>query len=711
MSHAAIPAKVLFIDDDAGIRRAFRRVLSTRGIETDTASTGAEALSLAELHQYPVVVTDLRMPGMDGLTLIDHMRVLQPHAAFVVVTGMPDLDLNRTNASASQIDAVLSKPWNADELEEVLRRAAALYEQRCGAGGKQRDDYPSVLVIEDNAADAEAIRGMLEPVAQELVLAERLAEGLQVLRQRKFDAVLADLSLPDARGLDVVVRIRTLAPDAAVVILGGLDDEEVALRGVQMGVQDYMSKRSMDARSLRRTLRYAVERKRAEQRLAYLARHDQLTGLANRTTFQEKLNAALARARRQSQPLAVLFVDIDRFKSVNDSLGHESGDHLLKTISQRLVASVREYDTVARLGGDEFAVLLEDIDGNAAPAEVATRILASLTLPMMMNDIELVLTASVGVAIHPDAGDSGERLMKAADKALHASKLRGRNTYQIAHGEEDTEARQRLRLAAELRHALREKQFLLFYQPQIDIRDSRVVGLEALLRWRKPDGRLVSPAEFIPVLEDTGLIVDVGVWVLEESCQQLARWRQEGMTDLRVAVNLSAKQFETNDLLCTVKRALQLSGIEPDGLELEITESLLMQDTSRTNETLEALKALGVRIAVDDFGTGYSSLSYLERFRVDVLKIDRSFINAINVTGRRGSVAGAIVGLGHRLGLEVVAEGVETEDQLSHLQGSDCDVVQGFYFGRPSDAWTRSSLEDIITRLLPRVTPRAVAKG
>lgn len=703
--------KVLFIDDDAGIRRAFSRVMATRGFETECAGTGPEAVALAERCIYPVIVTDLRMPGMDGLTLIDRLRPLQPHAAYVVITGMPDLDLNRANATANQIDAVLSKPWNADELEEVLKRAANLFAQRCGVAEVHTEDLPRVLVIEDNPTDAETMRGILEPVTSEIVLHERLAEALQVMRQRSFDAVLADLSLPDARGLDVVVRLRTLAPDAAIIILGGADDEDVALRGVQMGVQDYLSKRSMDPRTLRRTLRYAVERKRAEQRLAYLARHDQLTGLANRTTFVEKLNSALARARRQTQPLAVLFVDVDRFKAINDSLGHEAGDHLLKTVSLRLQQSVREYDTVARIGGDEFAVLLEDIDNAHGPTEVSQRILAALTAPIIVNDIELVMTGSVGVAVHPQAGDSAERLMKAADSAVHAAKNKGRNNFQMAVGDDDADATKRIRLSAELRHALKAKQFLLFYQPQIDIREARVSGLEALLRWRKPDGRLVSPADFIPILEDTGLIVDVGAWVLEESCMQLRRWRDEGMRDLRVAVNLSAKQFETNDLIRVVQNALQVSGIEPDGLELEITESLLMQDTSHTNQTLEALKALGIRIAVDDFGTGYSSLAYLERFRVDVLKIDRSFINAINATGRKGSVAGAIVGLGHRLGLEVVAEGVETEDQLHHLHSSDCDVVQGFYFGKPADNWKRASLEDIITRLLPAQKLKAVAEG
>jgi|GEM_PF-579065 len=703
--------KVLFIDDDAGIRRAFSRVMATRGFETECAGTGIEAVHMAELCAYPVIVTDLRMPGMDGLSLIERLRPLQPHAAYVVITGMPDLDLNRANATANQIDAVLSKPWNADELEEVLRRAATLYHQRCGVTDAAPEDAPTVLVIEDNPTDAETIRAMLDPVASEIVLTERLAEALQLMRGRTFDAVLADLSLPDARGLDVVVRLRMLAPDAAIVILGGLDDEDVALRGVQMGVQDYLSKRTMDARSLRRTLRYSVERKRAEQRLAYLARHDQLTGLANRTTFLEKLTSALARARRQAQPLAVLFVDVDRFKAINDSLGHEAGDLLLKTVSERLQASVREYDTVARIGGDEFAVLLEDLASPGGPTEVSQRILTALTAPIVVNDIELVMTGSVGVAIHPQAGDTSERLMKAADSALHSAKAKGRNNFQMAVGDDDADATKRIRLTAELRHALKAKQFLLFYQPQIDIRANKVIGLEALLRWKKSDGRLVSPLEFIPILEDTGLIIDVGAWVLEEACQQLKRWRAEGMDKLRVAVNLSAKQFETDGLIKVVQNALDLSGIEPDGLELEITESLLMQDTSHTNQTLEALKAMGLRIAVDDFGTGYSSLAYLERFRVDVLKVDRSFINAINVNGRKGSVAGAIVGLGHRLGLEVVAEGVETKDQLHHLQANDCDMVQGFYFAKPTDNWVRASMEDIITRLLPPAPLKVAAEG
>lgn len=677
---------ILFVDDDASMRRTFARAIAPYGYDVELASSGQEALRMAQDRVYAVVVTDLRMPGIDGMALIELLGMMRPGTAFVILTGLPELDLPKAQAGEQSIVSVLGKPWDETEMLETLERAIELH-QHWRRDAAETAVGTSVLLLEDNPGDADLVNIYLSEVgAYEITHVDRLDAALNQLREHSFDVVLSDLSLPDARGLDCVRRIQQMSPKSALIVLSGLEDDQVAMQAMQLGAQDYLPKRQINEQSLHRAIRYASERKRVERRLSQLAHFDQLTGLANRTTFRNRLDHVLARARRKQLEFAVMFLDLDRFKTVNDSLGHDAGDALLQQVSERLQRCVRDYDTVARLGGDEFAILLEDLSGGEIPTVVAERITAAFGEPFFVAEAPLPVATSIGIAEFPGDASTADELMKCADMAMYSSKGRERTTYStFPPVKADWVAAADLQ--REVRQGLERQRYVLHYQPQIELGGNRVQGAEALLRLKRSDGTLIPPVEFIPILEDTGQILEVGEWVLREACQQAARWHEAGHVQTVVAVNLSARQFERPGLVATVENVLNETQLDHQCLELEITEGLLMRDTGATNTSLSALKELGVRLAIDDFGTGYSSLAYLDRFEVDVLKIDRAFVKNITDGRNRGTIASAIVGLGHKVGLQVVAEGVETPSQLNFLRQEGCDSVQGYLLGRPAEHW------------------------
>jgi diguanylate cyclase (GGDEF)-like protein/PAS domain S-box-containing protein len=444
-----------------------------------------------------------------------------------------------------------------------------------------------------------------------------------------------------------------------------------------------------------------VVRKQAEERERYLANFDELTGLPNRTQFNQRLGHALARARRAEEPLAVLFIDLDRFKNVNDTLGHTAGDRALMEIAQRLRGCLREVDTVSRLGGDEFVVLIEGAGQPADTAEVAQKILTAVARPVILEEQEFHLTASIGISTCP--GDSGDLqgLMKNADIAMYRAKEQGKNTFQFYSAQINTHTLARVALEADLRHALERKEFLLHFQPKVDIPGNRIVGVEALVRWQQPGKALVPPALFIPLAEETGLIVSIGEWVLRTACLQNKAWQAAGLPRMRIAVNLSPRQFTHEHLLEDVARMLAQTGLDAADLELEITESMVMRDPERAITLLGGLKAMGVHLSMDDFGTGYSSLSYLKRFPLDSVKIDRSFIHDLPDDSDDVAITQAIIAMAHSLRLGVIAEGVETEEQLRFLRDHGCDQMQGYLFSKPLP-------EAEITRLLRRAAPAGV---
>jgi diguanylate cyclase (GGDEF)-like protein/PAS domain S-box-containing protein len=423
----------------------------------------------------------------------------------------------------------------------------------------------------------------------------------------------------------------------------------------------------------------------AEQRVLQLSQYDSLTLLPNRLLFRDRLNTALTMARRNGSKVAVCFLDLDRFKAINDSLGHQVGDQLLLEVSKRLKDCVRDCDTVARLGGDEFALVLPELTDQQGSIVVAERVLQSLSAPVSLNDNDFFISASLGLTLFPSDATDADGLLRNADTAMYRAKEMGRNNFQFFTSEMNTNALEAMKLERDLRRALELGEFQLYYQPKVSCDTGRIIGFEALLRWKHPQRGLVSPAEFVPLLEETGLIVPVGEWVLKTACAQARAWADAGLGQLNIAVNVSGKQMH-EELCDTVRAALDYSGLPPEYLELELTESYLMRDAENIIATLRQLKAMNISLSVDDFGTGYSSLAYLKRFPLDSLKVDRAFVQDITANAGDVSITRAIITLAHSFNLKVVAEGVETEGQLALLIANQCDIIQGYYFSRPLPA-------------------------
>jgi len=429
-----------------------------------------------------------------------------------------------------------------------------------------------------------------------------------------------------------------------------------------------------------------TERKQHDAELEYQASHDSLTGLPNRSLLRDRIEQAIGKARRDNHLVAVVFVDLDHFKLINDSLGHHVGDRLLLEVADRLMACVRGHDSVARQGGDEFVIVLtEQYDENEI-ISIVSRLLDAISQPWVDEGQEYGLSCSVGISCFPQDGDDPDALLRCADAAMYKAKASGRSTYHFFTPELNQAISERLELENSLRHALERDEFLVYYQPRIEVASGRIVGAEALIRWNCPDKGLIPPDSFIPIAEETGLIIPIGQWILQEACRQNSAWQCAGLPPISISVNLSPIQFRHAGLVDSVADALAQAGLDPACLELELTESFVMQDAERINIAMQSLKNLGVDIAVDDFGTGYSSLSYLKRFPVDHLKIDKSFVRDIDTDPDDAAIVRAIITLGHALGLKVVAEGVETRAHLEFLQRHGCDELQGYYFSRPIPA-------------------------
>ena len=453
------------------------------------------------------------------------------------------------------------------------------------------------------------------------------------------------------------------------------------------------------------------ERERAaqEERIRHQAYHDALTGLPNRASFTEHLEESMKRAKRAGWPLALLFLDLDLFKRVNDSLGHDAGDRLLRVAAERIRRSVREADMLFRMGGDEFTVLLEDVRGPEEAAMVAARVLEGIAEPLQLQHHEVAVTASIGIALYPRDDVVGERLVKSADTAMYRAKELGRNRYAFFAREMNERVESQMMIEQALRRALKNNEFVLHFQPRVSATSGRATGAEALLRWKHPEWGLVEPARFVPLLEETGLVVPVGAWVLAEACRQAAAWQGSGLPPLRVSVNLSSRQFRSEALFEAVSEALRATGLAPQLLELELTESLLVENVEHAMGVMGKLKAIGVAISIDDFGTGYSSLGYLKRFPIDSLKIDRSFVRDIATSPKDAAIVNAISALARSLGIGLIAEGVEEPWQVEFLRARHCTEMQGYLFSKPLAA---EELPAALARRfpLPRTSALAVAE-
>jgi diguanylate cyclase (GGDEF)-like protein/PAS domain S-box-containing protein len=460
---------------------------------------------------------------------------------------------------------------------------------------------------------------------------------------------------------------------------------EVAVtREIAIGPHIYEQQISLSIENylIRIYLNDITHRKNAEEKIQRQAHYDSLTGLPNRILFIDRLNQALAATKRHTQKVGVLFLDLDRFKQVNDTLGHTVGDALLQKVAKRLESAIRDGDTVSRLGGDEFGILLVDINRMEDVIGIAQKVLNLFLSPIQLKGHEIYITSSIGISVAPGDGNDSEGLLRNSDTAMYRAKEQGRNLYQFFVPEMNVKVRERLSLETAMRQMLQDNQLILYYQPLVDLQSGQVIGMEALMRWRHPKWGLVSPAQFIPLAEDTGLILPMGEYIIKMACTQIKRWHDDGFPNLHCAVNVSARQFQRNDLLQTIENALKESRLTPSCLEIELTESIF-QSSESTVASIRNLRTKGVEISIDDFGTGYSSLSYLKRFSVNKLKIDRSFVQDIATDADDRIIVKTIINLAHNLRLKVIAEGVETREQLDFLREQGCDEIQGYLFSPP----------------------------
>lgn len=554
----------------------------------------------------------------------------------------------------------------------------------------------NILLVEDNFAEIRQVETMLaqqDNAGFRLTISSTMADAINTVANEKFDVVLLDLILPDGEGIENIARLKSRAPAMPIVVMSGRTDEEFEIDALKAGAQDYLIKAHVDQWQLSRVLRYSIERKNLQEQITHMANYDQLTGLANRELFRMRLEHAISCAERRDESVAVLYIDLDHFKLINDSLGHVIGDKLLAEVSNRLSETVREIDTVARLGGDEFAIVLEAITQTYDVAAIADKIIEKVNKSFVIDAHILHVGISIGIACYPHCGKDLDVIINNADTALYKAKATGRNRYQFYTNRMNQQPMSLLNIDSDLTSALAKQQFELHYQPKFDTNSGAVSGNEALLRWNHPEQGLIHPAKFIPLLEKNGLITDVGKWVLESACKQHVQWQDAGLAIGKMAVNLSGRQLMQRDFCEMVANILSDTGIEPGALEFELTETLLIQNTQATKSILDTLKSMGISIAIDDFGTGYNSFSYLNEFFFDTLKIDQSFIKNVTKKGSEASITTAIIGLAKELGINVVAEGVETLAQLEFLQDKQIDEIQGYYFSPPV---TAHALEGIL---------------
>lgn len=581
--------------------------------------------------------------------------------------------------------AILYDPESAVVLKKMFRLTASSGQtQRFDLrteGGNGKGSYVQIVAVprKDDSGKVVSLFGTLQDISErknaELALhsmaqQQRLTAtlGRFALSAASLDDVFAKAESTITQGLNVESS-NALPLDSSARMLGKFSPDDV---GFLQGVANILSA--------------ATERQRSNEQLSHMALHDPLTGLPNRLLLTERLNVTLSYAQRHDQQVALLFLDIDRFKHVNDVFGHARGDEILCGVAKRLAACVRPEDTVSRQGGDEFIVALTEIKGEQDAGVVANKLLSVITAPFILEDIEIILGMSIGIACFPRHGEDAGTLLRNADTAMYVAKELGRNRYQSYAPEMNMRALDRLTLESDLRRAIEREELYLMYQPQLSLGSGDVLGLEALVRWRHPSRGLIFPSQFIPIAEDCGLIIPIGDWVLESACRQHASWVSQGLTEGSVAVNISAHQFHQTDFCDRISDVLLHTGLKPQLLELEVTEGVVMQGIDQVLHKLNRLRELGVTLAIDDFGTGYSSLNYLKRFPLHRLKIDKSFIRGLPGDQESGAIAKAIIQMGQSLGLDVLAEGIETTEEEKHLQTLGCETGQGFLYARPLSA-------------------------
>ncbi len=688
-------ARVLVVDDDAAGRLLACATLKRAGFEATEAEDGQAALDAMDALRPDLVLMDVNMPVMDGFTACSMLRKLESgyRVPVLMMTARNDVQSIERAFEVGATDFI-TKPINwtilAHRVRYMLRASSAINDlaenqlrlsnaQRIGDMGDWEWD-----VQRDRVTLSQQGRCIFGHALDNAVLDPRAF--MATLHPDDADRVSTACQLAIATGQAFAVEHRVIQPDGAV-------------RRVHQQVAVTARDQTGRAKVLAGAVHDITRRKEAEEQIWRLAHYDTLTGLPNRLLFVDRLNKAIAHAKRQAKRVAVMFIDLDHFKRVNDTLGHAAGDELLRVVGTRLEQSIRASDSVshesgdadaahgiARLGGDEFSLMLGNVDHAGDATGIAQRLVAALAAPVIVQCTELYISASVGIAIYPEDGAEVDTLLMNADTAMYRAKETGRGSFQFYDQSMNARALERLVMESMLRKALERSEFVLHYQPKVSLGSGRIVGAEALIRWQHPERGLVSPQEFIPLAEQAGLIIQIGEWAIDAACRQSAAWRAAGLSFGPVAVNLASTHLRVRTLPDLVERALKAHALPACSLEIEVTESMLMADPELCVETARRLSCLGVSISVDDFGTGYSSLSYLKRLPIKSLKIDQSFVRDLTVDPDDSAIITAIIAMAHTLNLKVIAEGVETEAQRAFLQAGGCDEFQGYLASRALDA-------------------------
>jgi diguanylate cyclase (GGDEF)-like protein/PAS domain S-box-containing protein len=690
-----MPKNILLIQADALGAKVVRDALCESGdgkfhVEwVTTCALGLERLAGIgkQMHQeasgISAVLVDLQLPDVVGIETFDRLFAAIPHIPIVILSSLRDAAIAKSAIQRGAQDFLLKERLD----DYVLPKTLAAVIDRAAIAEALFDEKERAQVTLNSIGDAVVCTNINGRVSYLNAIAERLtgwpkAEALDRPLEEVFRIIDSETRATVPNPMSMAARENRIVGLPPTCILIRRDGIESAIEDSSAPIHD---RRGRVTGAVMVFHDVSTSRALALQ-LAYFAQHDSLTELPNRTLLNDRLTHAITMARRHHAGLAVLYLDLDRFKNINDSLGHLVGDHLLKSVALRLSESVRESDTVSRLGGDEFVIVLSEMTRAQDAAVCAEKLLQAVRVPHVMDSHELHVTASIGVSVYPEDGTDIGTLLQNADSAMYEAKDRGRNGYQFYRADLNSSATERQSLESSLRHAIQRHELGLHYQPIVNVATGVMAGVEALIRWQHPILGSVLPAQFISIAEESGLIVPIGQWALREACRQARAWQDAKLPPLRLAVNISAVELRSKEFVGEVETILTETGFDSRCLELELTETFLMQDSRPTALVLDALKGLGVQLALDDFGTGYSSLSYMRRFPIDALKVDRSFVRNLTTDADDASVVRAVINMGKSLHMRVVAEGVETREQLLFLEEHDCTEAQGYYFSRPVKA-------------------------
>jgi diguanylate cyclase (GGDEF)-like protein/PAS domain S-box-containing protein len=711
--------KILVVDDDPIVLKSLKDLLSIRGFNPNTAIGGQEAICQLDQNDYDLVLLDLHMPYVDGHAVMAHINKNQIDTSVIIVSGETSFEAAKDACTQGAYD-FLRKPYATDELiitinnalkEKRLEKQNVFMQQQLSESERLHryivNTSPDIIYILDEEGHFTFINERIESLlgfSKEEIVGKHYSFLVHHDDMEQARYVFNERRIGKRAAKNIELRLKCKNDNTA----RHFANRTIPIELSAMGMYDGDGKQSNEYTGTYGVARDVTERKIAEETINFQAYHDLLTKLPNRALLRDRLSLAISQAKRDDESLAVMFLDLDRFKNINDSLGHMIGDELLQQVSTRLKDCIREGDTLARFGGDEFTLMLPKLHNEREDAvKLANKISSSLKEPFNVDGHELYVSASIGIAMYPQDGTNIDSLIKHADVAMYHVKGQGKNGYQFYSNEMNIPYIEKLSLDTGIHKALDNNEFHLVYQPQINLRTGEIVGVEALLRWDHPEHGLVSPSEFIPFAEESGLIVDIGSWVLKSACAELSQWRLSGLPEIRMSINISARQLMEEYIVSDILTILKDYDLPGSSLELEITENAIMDDMDSAIRKLKELSHEGITIAIDDFGTGYSSLSYLHKLPIQTLKIDRTFLKESRINKGDNTIIKTIVAMAKGLDLNVIAEGVETQTQLDYLREIECSEAQGFLFGKPLPP-------DVISQLLiqePYATPESQSRS